>query len=191
MKTILYIHGAFSTPLTFTHIKNNLPDHEAEFLTYDVSDTLQFVIDKEVERLKKRREHVSIIAHSLGGVLGSLIAQKTKLVDRVVTMSTPFGGNKAADLIKWFNPHPMFETISTTGPLTSSLRMSDMACPTLSLVTTKGNNPMFSEANDSAVTIKSQIAWDGPEYIELPYNHFEVLFADQPIKLIKEFLFDV
>jgi pimeloyl-ACP methyl ester carboxylesterase len=191
MKTILYVHGAFSTPATFKRIQENLPPHKAEFLSYSVSENISLVIDAEVKRLKARGEHVSIVAHSLGGAIASLIAQKTNLVDRVVTMGTPFGGNKAAELIKWFNPHAMFETISTNSPLLTSLRNSPLGCPTLSMVTTEGGNPMFTEANDGAVTIKSQTAWDAPEYVAVPFNHFEVLLADQPIQIIKDYLFDV
>jgi hypothetical protein len=70
------------------------------------------------------------------------------------------------------------------------LYQSDAGCPTLSLVTVKGDNPMINEDNDGVVSVKSQTAWSAPEYISVPYNHFEVLLADETITIIKEFLFD-
>lgn len=190
MKTILYIHGAFSTPGSFTRIKEKLPAHEAIQVQYNVGDNIDDVIADCVKKLKENGKRVSIVAHSLGGVLAAIIAQKTTLVDKVITMSTPFGGSKAADMMKWFNPHPMFETISSQSSLLRKLYQSGVGCPTRSLVTTEGQNPMINEQNDGVVSIKSQTAWRAPEYISVPFNHFEVLLADETITIIKEFLFD-
>lgn len=189
MKTILYIHGAFATPLSFTLIQRSLPEHKAEYLEYDVADDLYDVIDNEVKRLVERGERVEIISHSLGGVLASRIAQKSKMVDKVVTMGTPFGGNKAAALMKWLNPHPMFKIITPNSYMLSELRSNAVGAPTLSLVTTAGRNPMFNEPNDGVVTIDSQQSFHGPDYVEVPYSHIEVLLAEQTIKMITEFLF--
>lgn len=190
MKTILYIHGAFATPGSFRRIKENLPDHEAILLQYTVSDDINDVVNACVKLLKESGKRVSIIAHSLGGVLGSRIAQKSQLVDRTVTMSTPFGGSRAADMMKWFNPHPMFETISSNSAILRHMYSEPAGSPTLSLVTTEGQNPMMNEDNDGVVSIKSQTAWNEPEYVSVPFNHFEVLLADETITIIKEFLFD-
>jgi pimeloyl-ACP methyl ester carboxylesterase len=190
MKTILYIHGAFATPGSFTRIKEKLPNHEAILLEYNVGDDIEKIIVDCVKLLKENGKRVSIVAHSLGGVLAARIAQKSTLVDKAITMSTPFGGSKAADMMKWFNPHPMFETISSTSSLLRRLYQSDAGCPTRSLVTVKGENPMINEDNDGVVSVKSQTAWNAPEYISVPYNHFEVLLADETITIIKEFLFD-
>jgi pimeloyl-ACP methyl ester carboxylesterase len=190
MTTILYIHGAFATPSSFNRIKEKLPNHEAILLEYNVGDNINEVITKCVKQLKEKNERVSIVAHSLGGVLAAIIAQKCSLVDKTITMSTPFGGSKAADMMKWFNPHPMFETISSQSSLLRNLYQSKAGCPTRSLVTTKGQNPMINEDNDGVVSVKSQTAWNAPEYVSVPYNHFEVLLADETITIIKEFLFD-
>jgi Uncharacterised protein family (UPF0227) len=190
MTTILYIHGAFSTPGSFTRIKEKLPLHESIEIEYNVGDNIDVVIANSVKKLKANGERVSIVAHSLGGVLAAIIAQNCSLVDKTVTMSTPFGGSKAADMMKWFNPHPMFETISSQSALLRKLYQSGAGCPTLSLVTTRGQNPMINEENDGVVSIKSQTAWKAPDYISVPYNHFEVLMADETITIIKEFLFD-
>ena len=191
MKTILYIHGAFSSSNAFNRIREKLPEHEAIFVEYTVEQNLRQVIDDCVKRLKVNGQHVSIVAHSLGGVLGSIIAQKSDMVDQVVTMSTPFGGNKAADILKWFNPHPMFETISASSPLMRQLHSEPAGAPTLSIITTSGHNPMMKEENDGVVSIDSQTAWWCPEYVQVPYSHIDILMADEPISIIKGFLFDV
>jgi pimeloyl-ACP methyl ester carboxylesterase len=190
MNTILYIHGAFASSISFNRIKEKLPEHEAIMLDYTVDDDLRQVIDDCVKKLKESGKHVSIVAHSLGGILGSIIAQKSQLVDLAVTMSTPFGGSKAADVLKWFNPHPMFEHICTSSSLLRSMYSNPAGAPTLSLVTTKGRNPMMNEDNDGVVSIHSQTAWDAPQYVTVPYSHVEVLVADETITKIKEFLFD-
>lgn len=190
MKTILYIHGAFATSSSFNRIRENLPDHEAILLEYNVGENIGNVIADCLAKIEEQDKPVSIVAHSLGGVLASHVALKSKLVDKVITMSTPFGGSKAADMMKWFNPHPMFETICSSSSLLRNLHNSQAGCPTRSLVTTEGQNPMINEANDGVVSVKSQTAWLAPEYIKVPYNHFEVLLVDETITKIKEFLFD-
>jgi hypothetical protein len=56
MKTILYIHGAFATPGSFTRIKENLPNHEAILLQYNVGDDIEKVITDCVKLLKENGE---------------------------------------------------------------------------------------------------------------------------------------
>lgn len=190
MKTILYIHGAFASSTSFNRIREKLPEHEAILLDYTVDDNLTKVIDDCVKKLKESGKRVSIVAHSLGGILGSIIAQKSQLVDQVVSMSTPYGGSKAADIIKWINPHPMFEQICTSSPLLRSLYAKPAGAKTLGIVTTMGKNPMMKEDNDGVVSIDSQTAWKEPEYVTVAYSHVEVLVANETITIIKEFLFD-
>jgi pimeloyl-ACP methyl ester carboxylesterase len=190
MKTILYIHGAFSSSSAFNRIKEKLPDHEAVLLNYTVDQDLKQVINDTVKLLKENGKRVSIVSHSLGGILGSVIAQKSDMVDKVVTMSTPFGGSKAADIMKWFNPHPMFEAICSGSSLLRSLYNKPANAPTLSIVTIAGQNPMMKEENDGVVSIESQISWNHPEYKYLPYSHIDILMADEPIAMIEDFLFE-
>lgn len=189
MKTILYIHGAFSSSNAFNRIKEKLPEHEAIAVNYTVDQDLKQVINDTVKMLKDNGKRVSIVSHSLGGILGSIVAQKCDLVDSVVTMSTPFGGSKAADIMKWFNPHPMFETICSGSHLLRSLYNERAGAPTLSIVSTAGQNPMMKEENDGVVSIASQTAWDEPEYKYIPYSHVDILMANEPIAMIEEFVF--
>ena len=190
MNKILYIHGAFASSTSFNRIREKLPEHKALVLEYTVDDNLRTVIDNCVKQLKESGERVSIVAHSLGGILGSIIAQKSGLVDQVVTMSTPFGGIRSADLMKWINPHPMFEQICSSSPLLRTLYGKPAGAETLSIVTTSGKNPMMREDNDGVVSIESQTAWNAPKYTMLAYSHVEVLVANETITIIKEFLFD-
>lgn len=188
MKNILYIHGAFSTKGSFNYIKEKLPKHNITFLEYNIGDDIHDVIDKCVQTLVENNKKVSIVAHSFGGIIAAVVAQKCALVEKVLTISSPFGGSKAADLIKWFNPHPTFTTICTSSSVLRALNGAKPTCPIRSIITTCGQNPIFSEDNDGVVTVSSQKAWNTTDIKELEFNHFEVLMSTEIVAEIRQFL---
>jgi pimeloyl-ACP methyl ester carboxylesterase len=95
-RNILYIHGAYASPTTFRHMIEHLPDHRAAFADYDC---LTNSVEDVVRSLKATAaesfggEPYSIIAHSLGGVVGLRLAADDEPVEQIFTMSTPFGGS--------------------------------------------------------------------------------------------------
>lgn len=187
--TIVYIHGAFASQRSFVRIKDKLPAHTQITPEYSVETELSQIIENIDAMITQYGKPVSIVGHSLGGVIAVAIANNNPLVQKIITMGTPFGGCKAADLFKWFNPHVMFDGISTKSTIIRKNLASKLKCPVRSLVTTHGNNPMFFEPNDGVVSVASQISLKGPEYIQVPFSHSEVLMTDDAVNYIKEFIF--
>lgn len=185
---IVYIHGAFSTGMSFQRIKENLPRHKLEIVEYSVDEPLVNVIDK-VDAIIKKMGPVAIVAHSLGGIIAVSVASGNDNVKSIVTLSTPFLGSKAAATIIWFNPHELYRSMDPNSRVIRNIHSSKLNCRIRSIITTSGDNPMIPEPNDGVVTRSSQMALSSCEQILLPLNHFEVLLSDDTINLIKEFLF--
>lgn len=199
-KEVWFIHGANASPTSFKYIKKAL-EEDPEFnefslvdITYDCQEKLPDIV-KILAASAPSKKPLYIIGHSLGGVLGVAISQRIKYFDLpatvrgVLTMSSPFGGSESADYLKWLYPHyHLFKSISTQNRMITDLNAAGAVVPTLSIVTTSGNNPLYPTANDGVVTVKSQRSLPKANYIEMPYNHFEVLVSDTTVEHIKVFL---
>lgn len=188
---IFYIHGANSTPLAFRAIKNSLPFHRDIDIEYDHSRSVTNVVDALVAQINSLGQDVSLVGHSLGGVIALAVARDCKHVKRIVTMSSPFGGSKLASLLRWIYPTHLYDDIHPFSTLMTSVIRHDVPDHTkvLSIVTTGGQTNLFSEDNDGVVTVASQTSLKKPTYIRLSVNHFEVLLASETSDMIHGFLF--
>lgn len=130
---------------------------------------------------------VSLIGHSLGGVIAATCASLPQ-VTKLVTLCAPFGGIRQADFFSLFSWEPLFHDLRSHGPVLSSLRRWPIGVPHLAFVGTNGLPFMF-ESNDGAITVASQTALNGPQYKMLPLNHFEVLLSSEVAELSEQFIF--
>lgn len=185
---VWYIHGANGTPLSFSWIKQQLPGHICHDIDYP-DEPLTRTIENLIELAKQYPLGFDIIAHSMGGIIAVALAQKAINVGRIFTMSTPFGGSRIANILRWYYPCQTFENIHTNNQIIVSLRTIALPTTILSLVTTGGRTPMMTEENDGVVSVTSQMSLRGPEYIRLPLNHFEILLSSDTIKYIRDFIF--
>lgn len=186
--TIWYIHGAYSTSRTFNWIKRELPDHDAVNIDYSTYIPVARILDQLVERAEASDETFDVIGHSLGGILAVALSQRTDRVRRVVTLSTPFGGSRLAAFMQFLAPGSLMEDIQPYSNLLTTVRSTPLTIPVTSVVTTGGTSPMMFERNDGVVTISSQMALDGPTYVEHDLSHFEVLLDNDVAKKITETL---
>jgi pimeloyl-ACP methyl ester carboxylesterase len=201
-KEIWLIHGANSTPLSFNYIIDELIEDDRFTnwsvirISYDCQDSILGLIDQLSSKLPTDRE-VFLLGHSLGGLIAVGATQKYKRIHghvnnirAVITLGSPFGGSESATYLQWLFPgYNLFKSISPTGKLVTSIQATGAVVPTLSFVTTAGNNPLFHEANDGIVTVRSQRSLGRAKFIEVPYNHFEVLLSTDIIDHIKNILF--
>jgi pimeloyl-ACP methyl ester carboxylesterase len=187
---VWYIHGANSSPLSFQWIKEKLPKHRVRDIEYSTETPLSEVIAHLVNETTKEAKPINIVSHSLGGVIAVAVAKAAHKVNRIVTMSAPFGGSKIAERLRWWYPCRLFEDIRTSSPTVKALLASPVTIPVLSFVSTGGGVGMMREPNDGVVTVESQLRLSGPRYIQLPLNHFEILLAPETVNPITEFLFD-
>ncbi len=200
LKEVWFLHGANATPASFNYIKESLRQ-DPEFdeciftdITYDCQENLVSVITVLALSAPSDRQ-LYLVGHSLGGVLAVAISQRIKhfempvTIRGIVTMSSPFGGSETADYLRWLYPHyHLFKSVSTQNRMILDLKAVGAVVPTLSIVTTSGNNPLSSTANDGIVTIISQRSLPNAKYIEVPHNHFEVLVSPGTVDHISVFI---
>ncbi len=191
MKNIVYIHGANSSPRSFKYIQHSLPEHNILNISYSVdiplldnTNQIKNVIYKEFSG-----ENVNIVSHSLGGLI-ALKLHHYENINKIVTMSAPFGGSKFVEYLRWICPnYQMFADVKTSSPIVKEIKGTTYTKPIFSIVTTAGGNPLMGEQNDGTVTVHSQISALGPIYEHYDLNHFEVLLSDKIAIRIKSFLF--
>lgn len=189
---IVYIHGANSTPATFNYIKRSLPKHTAIDISYQNDIALEDIIEDAYARIPEDKP-VHIVGHSLGGLIAVAISQinlirKDKQIEKVLTISSPFGGCKGADLLRWIYPtHRLFSDISTVSPMIRVIKKIGAVVPTKCLVTNHGAIPLITGENDGVVSVESQMELKGCEFAKQSHNHFEVLLSEDTVLCIREF----
>jgi pimeloyl-ACP methyl ester carboxylesterase len=188
---IVYIHGANSTPTTFNYIKRSLPQHEAFDISYRHDIPLIDIIRNVYEALPDGP--VYIVAHSLGGLIAVAVSQlnhasQTKDIQKIMTISSPFGGCKGADILKWMYPsNRLFSDISTVSPVIKAVTRIGAVVPTKCIVTNHGSIPLIRGENDGVVSVESQMSLKGAQYAKQSHNHFEVLLSDDTVAKVKEY----
>lgn len=187
---IVYIHGLNQSSHSFNYIRDKLPEHDAVALNYSSHQPLRDSMQDVRDKLPKGR--FTLVGHSLGGLLAILMAaEHVDRCDKVVTISSPLAGSKAAAGLRWFPGHPkIIEDITPTSPKIELISQLKLHLPTLSIISTAGALPVAREPNDGIVTIESQRALTFGKKIEVKANHFEVLMHEKTVKLLLEFLFE-
>lgn len=202
---ILYIHGAFSTPAMFNYI-NLKVGGKASFLEYDVFEPLSDTLDR-LYKETANNEYRAIIGHSLGGIIGYRLLQKGVRAQKLITMSSPFGGatpvswvvhmaRKSKGLFPLFPMKPevvrfidFVDNIDKFSPEFKELRLNPVPqAEYYSIVTNTGKNFMPKD-NDYVVTVESQMSNPAsPEYYNMHCAHGEVVLREETVTKIKEWL---
>jgi hypothetical protein len=193
--TCLRDNAAYASPTSFYHMVERLPDHQAVFAHYDC---LTSSVEEVVQTLKSTAAEsfggkpYSIVAHSLGGIVGLLLATGGEPIEQIFTMSTPFGGSHTASFLNlmFFRAPLLSADMNPYGRTIQDVLSSEISIPMRSIVSAGGGSPLMYEPNDGIVTVASQTRLAGPEYFTVNYNHQEVVRAAPVIDLAREFLFE-
>ena len=177
----------------FNHIKAQLPEHKATVIEYNSSHSIERSYQTVLEKLPVD-EKFSIVSHSLGGILGYLIAirgDENINLEHLVSISTPYGGSDVAGKLKWFYPgYSVLKDIASNSNIIKEIASNPVdKCQTLCIISTGGTLPFMNEANDGVVTLKSQRKVNTTKRVEVPVNHFESVQDEQTIREIKNFVF--
>jgi len=190
MPNILYLHGANMSDVGFTYIKSIIGKHKYSSPEYSVHTPLKDNINTIIDTVNKDfKKPVTIIGHSLGGIIAVELYRAGLPIEKIITLSTPFGGCTTADKLRWFFPtYQLFDDIRTNNAVIQGLQDFHVDIPMLSFVTTDGHSPVIDGDNDGVVTTESQQSLSGPIYEEVHLNHFEILLSEPVAKRIKTFI---
>lgn len=183
----VYIHGATATAQSFNYIRDLLQGQDLT-LEYDSEHGFQNNLDEMSERIAKKQGNLFFVGHSLGGIYAISLAERFK--SRTlggVTISTPYGGSEIAPFLKHFVPFNRL--LKEIGPDSEPIRHCkeiELSVPWCNIVTTRGSSPWIAQPNDGVVTVSSQHAQVGIDYIEIASNHYEILMDPECVQLIQQ-----
>jgi pimeloyl-ACP methyl ester carboxylesterase len=146
-------------------------------------------------------EPVHIIAHSYGCLIASVIAEKYKNVETLITLSSPWNGSRTA---KWLNmvfrESKLFATTKPGSPLLKAIASLKLDFPITNIVSTGTKSSanalagLGSTPNDGLLTLETQRAvpqgFTNCETIDMEVSHNELLMSMEVVELIKEKIFN-
>lgn len=187
--TLCYIHGLNSSHNSFSYLASELGGTPK--INYRSYQHLNESVNQVVKQLPKS-EPLTLVGHSLGGVIAMLIAlEKTHDIQKVVTLSAPMGGSKFAHWWRWWlHGLPILHDLTPGSPAILRFAKEQAPCPVLSVITTAGSLPFSLEPCDSIVTVASQRALSYGKKVEIKANHFEVLTHPRTVEIVRKFVED-
>lgn len=189
---LVYIHGNHATADSFNFIRSNLPGHNDILLEYDSAHGFYANHATMLERLNGVGD-VFFIAHSLGGLHALHLAHELgKQVLGGVTMSTPYGGSEAAQMVACLLPFSQLlkDICPCSAPILAGKRIT-LAAPWTNLVSTTGTSPFMLAANDGVVTHESMRHRSDIRLVDIACNHFEIVLNHQALEEIQRGLQEV
>lgn len=186
--TLIYIHGAASDSTTFDFLQSHLAHPRPRFFDYTSQDSFRHNLVAMRDQLLSIPGQIDIVAHSLGGIYAAhLLESHGSKIRQVVSLSTPFNGSEFANWIRLAAPkHPLFEDIAPNSWPISHLRGMKITTPWTQIVSVHGNVPWFLARNDGVVTHRSMTSRDDVEYVEVKYDHYDIVQAPDVADLIAQ-----
>ena len=183
---LVYIHGNHATADSFNFIRSRLPGHHDILLEYDSSHGFYTNHAVMLDRLDGL-DDVFFVAHSLGGIHALHLAHE--LGARViggVTMSTPYGGSEAAEMVACLLPFSQVlkDIRPRSAPIIAGRGMA-LTVPWTNLVSTSGSSPFMLAANDGVVTLGSMRQRSDIRLVDIDCNHFEIVLNEKAIAVIE------
>jgi len=180
---LVYIHGNHATADSFNFIRSRLTGHNDILLEYDSSHGFYTNHATMLEGL----DDVFFVAHSLGGIHALHLADE--LGSRVVggvTMSTPYGGSEAAEMVACLLPFSQVlrDIRPRSAPIVAGRNMS-VTVPWTNLVSTGGGSPFMLAANDGVVTLGSMRHRSDIQMVDIDCNHFEIVLNPEAVAVIE------
>jgi pimeloyl-ACP methyl ester carboxylesterase len=187
MENIVYLHGFNSSPVAFNYLQSSLPLHFPHQISYNSWQSIQNSLKDISEKIPD--VPVTIIGHSLGGILGYLIAsRKLANVQKLITISTPFAGSLIAGTFSWFYPHQILKDISPYSKYIKEIR-HPLDIEFYSLMSIDGNLPFTSsDKNDGTVSLMSQFMSPAKQHIKVHANHMDILQSNDTVHHIQGIL---
>jgi pimeloyl-ACP methyl ester carboxylesterase len=186
---IVYIHGNRSTSNIFNFIRSQITGYPEVLLDYDSGAGFYHNHEKMIAQLDGV-DNIFFVAHSLGGIHALHLAQH--LGDRVAggtTMSTPYGGCEAANMVACFLPFSrMLKDIRPCGqPIQEAARIVPPRIWS-NVVTLSGGSPFIPRPNDGIVSLESMRHRKDIHLVDVPCNHFEVVLHPDVVEVIRSAL---
>ena len=188
---IVWIHGMTSGSEVFNFIDELLPVHKSTFINYSNSINIDNILEEVLLQIPKNTE-ISIVGHSLGGIIGHLVTLQPDIKVRdLVTISAPFGGSDSLFSTKYFLPNygVLDDITPQSGTIKKMTVQPRITRKFASLISTKGFNPFISGSNDGIISVNSQEAGCADLVIHIEAGHFDILHNLETTKHLTRIIF--
>ncbi|HES60288.1 MAG: alpha/beta hydrolase [Calditrichaceae bacterium] len=204
---VLFVHGASGSPQQwrtfFDHF--NREKYQPWFYYYPSGATIEsmsYLLYWKLFNLQRKYQfnEMCIVAHSMGGlVVRSFLADWGKQfpsITQFISISTPWAGQNSAEIGVEYSPVviPVWKDIQPDGGFISSLYKKELPATVKHYLFFgyKGNRNPFSQNNDTAVPIASQLDPRAQAGAELVYgfneDHVSILYSDQVMDQVNTIL---
>jgi pimeloyl-ACP methyl ester carboxylesterase len=186
--SIVLIHGAHQSNVTFEYLRHALPGFQ--YINVEWSPTAGFYnnLAQMVDAIHTRGP-VYIVGHSMGGLYAAHLAQEVECIGGA-TISTPWGGSKHADMIRFMFPnYPLYREVGTKSAVVLDAQVFDLPGRWTNFIATEGNVPGMNEPNDCVLTVSSMTARSGLHNKYIRATHYEIVMSTDLIHSVgKNFL---
>lgn len=183
---LVYIHGNHATADSFNFIRSKLPGHNDILLEYDSNQGFYINHASMLQRLQGL-DDMFFVAHSLGGIHALHLAHELgRGVIGGVTMSTPYGGSEAAEMVACLLPFSQVlkDIRPRSAPIMAGRNIA-LSVPWTNLVSTSGSSPFMLAANDGVVTLGSMRHRSDIGLVDIDCNHFEIVLNETAVTVIE------
>ncbi len=184
---IIYIHGNGATAESFNFMRMQLTGHNEILLEYDSAKGFYNNYQTMRERLD-RVDDIFFVAHSLGGIYALHLANElSDMVLGAVTISTPYGGSRAAQFANYIWPfNQVLRDIQPHSPPIAKGHECKILHPWTNIVTTGGHSSLMMEPNDGVVTQDSMSHRQDMTLVDVESSHHEILLSHEAVAIIRK-----
>jgi len=183
LPTIVLIHGANQTRLSFEYIRHALPCFQYINIEWNAFGNF-YENTEEMINVLDGSGPVYIVGHSMGGIYAAHIAASVDCIGGS-TISTPWGGSRAADWIKYLTPsYKLYYDVGTKGAPVLEAQAAALPGRWTNYISTAGNVPGMGDSNDCVLTISSMTKREDIYNVYIDATHYEILMSPKMIHSI-------
>lgn len=189
LPSIVLIHGAYQSNVTFEYLRHALPGFQYINIEWDVNSGFENNLAEMIAAVKNHNKPVYLVGHSMGGIYAAHLSQHVECIGGA-TIASPWGGSRAADWAKYMVPnHILYREVGTRSPIILSAQTFELPGRWSNFVSTRGGAPGMGENNDCVLTIESMTARKDLYTKFIEATHYEIVMSTDLIHSIgKNFL---
>jgi pimeloyl-ACP methyl ester carboxylesterase len=172
-------------------MKQHFEYHKMFLPHYDAHNGIKQNVDMLYDQIqyKSNGSPVTVIGHSLGGLMSVLLYHKGLKINKLVGISSPLGGFEASSILKYWAPtNKLINDLNPKNDFYHKIKTTPILVDNMFFVTKSGTNSIFGDENDGVLTVRSQSAIPNLNYVNVELNHSEVLLCDDVIKKLNAFI---